>query len=349
VDVSELRFIGPVSPLPVRVNFVSKSRSRWDDLLTSEDPARSLQEVPDRVILHEDMAIIQTYVNLRSAGLDVALVESPVAAEINVASSIDLGVRDYSPEAFVVAFRADWARPFLSNVTLTMNSGIATRRNEFMMPHWVQTGLIPRDTTRGDRMERLVFKGELVNLDQRFAMSDFARDLAAFGVTFRAESYDPVLKRSNWHDYSGVDAVLAIRSITALELSTKPAAKLVNAWAAGVPAILGKEPAFRELRLSELDYLEASTPDEVIDAVRRLATDAALYRAMIERGTERAAAYTNQRMVERWRDMLGGPVYSEYQRWAEASSVRRRVLHTGRALAHKWANLQFTRRQQTIK
>ena len=175
-----------------------------------------------------------------------------VPGGVNVASSIDLGMRDYSADAFVVSFRADWSRPYLADITLTMNGTIATRRTEHAMPHWIQTGLVPRDPARGDRLEHLVFKGDMVNLDPRFATDDFARALASFGVTFRAQPYDRETKRSGWHEYTEVDAVLAVRAIPPTELATKPATKLVNAWAAGVPAFLGVEPAFRELRRDEL-------------------------------------------------------------------------------------------------
>jgi hypothetical protein len=47
-----------------------------------------------------------------------------------------------------------------------------------------------------------------------------------------------------WHDYSTDDLVLAVRDLTEKDALVKPASKLVNAWIAGVPALLGPEPAF---------------------------------------------------------------------------------------------------------
>ena len=43
--------------------------------------------------------------------------------------------------------------------------------------------------------------------------------------------------------------------------------KLINAWLAGCPGILGPESAFQQLRESELDYIEARTVDDIVNAV----------------------------------------------------------------------------------
>ena len=73
-------------------------------------------------------------------------------------------------------------------------------------------------------------------------------------------------------------------------LETKPASKLVNAWAAGVPAMLGPEPAYRELRSSPLDFLETPAAEAVLDAIDRLRGEPGLYAAMAENGLRRAAS-----------------------------------------------------------
>lgn len=347
MDVDEIRPITSVAPLQFPVHFVSETGNRWADVIDALEPGQGLDHVPDRVVTHEDITIIQTYVNLRRAGLDVTLTDHVVPHAVNVASSIDLGVRHHSADAFVVSFRADWSRPYLADITLTMNGSVATRRTEHAMPHWVQTGLVPRDPSRGDRLEHLVFKGDMVNLDPRFATDDFAKALAGFGVSFRAQPYDRETKRSGWHDYTEVDAVLAVRAIPPTELVTKPATKLINAWAAGVPAVLGVEPAFREVRRSPLDYIEVVEPAQAIDAIRRLATDTAYYREMVDNGTTRAADYTNQRIVERWRALLEGPVQQEFQRWEARPRARRRAAMVVRDVAHKAAEKVFERRQST--
>src|SRR6185295_13492466 len=71
--------------------------------------------------------------------------------------------------------------------------------------------------------------------------------LAEIGVALR-------LSEQAWNDYRDVDLVLSGRAESPLMLAFKPATKLYNAWLAGVPALLGDEPAFRALWQSELDY-----------------------------------------------------------------------------------------------
>lgn len=348
MDIEKIRTLSALEPLPSRVYFVCRALGRWADVLRGDDqvPA-ALDADPDRVVTHEDMTILQTYVNLRRAGLGVRLIERPKAGAFNVVSSLDLQISQHTAQCFVVAFRGDWARPELADLTLTMNESVATRRTEFHMPHWIQTGLLPRDPARGDRLENLVFKGDMVNLDPRFATDRFRDELAAMGVDFTAQPYDHETSSSGWHDYTEVDAVLAVRAIHATELSTKPASKLVNAWAAGVPALLGDEPAFRELRRDPRDYLEVHSPEDAVAAVRRLRESPELYRDMVERGTDRAADFTNQRVAERWREFLAGPADAAYRRWLQRDPKRRESEFALRAVRQKIGLFAFKRRQST--
>ncbi len=353
MDIQTIRTLTPLEPLPSRVVFVCKHLDRWSDVLPPGGGAgdqavpAALDDDPDRVVTHEDMTIVQTYVNLRRAGLDVQLVDRPLDGALNVVSSIDLQISDHTSQAFVVAFRGDWARPELADLTLTMNAGIATRRTETAMPHWIQTGLLPRDPSRGTRLERLVFKGDLVNLDPRFATDAFREELAALGVEFAAQPYVHETKSSGWHDYRDVDAVLAIRAIAGAEMATKPASKLINAWAAGVPALLGREPAFTELRRGDLDYVEIQRPADAIAAVRQLKEAPELYTAMVQHGTCRAADYTNQRVAERWREFLAGPAETAYRSWLTRSPRRREAEFAVRAVHQKISLFTFKRQQST--
>ena len=198
-----------------------------------------------------------------------------------------------------------------------------------------------------DRLERLVFKGDIVNLDPRFATDRFRDDLAALGVEFLIQPYVHETKSSGWHDYTDVDAVLAIRAIHPTELSTKPASKLINAWAAGVPAILGNEPAFRELRRDPLDYVEIATPEEAIAAVRRLKEHPGDYRAMVDHGTVRATDYTNQRVAERWHAFLSGPAETAYRSWLTTTPARREAEFVVRVARQKISLFTFKRQQST--
>ena len=71
-----------------------------------------------------------------------------------------------------------------------------------------------------------------------------------------------------------------------------------------MPAVLGPEYAYRELRRSDLDYLEISEPDEAKDAVLRLREDTRLYSAMVENGRRRAREFTAEKILARWAVLL---------------------------------------------
>ena len=101
-----------------------------------------------------------------------------------------------------------------------------------------------------------------------------------------------------------VDAVLAIRDCPPVVLATKPASKLINAWKAGVPALLGPEPAYRELRISPLDFLEAASAEAVLDSIDRLQQESGLYRRMTEHGAKRAQAFDVNMLTQKWISLL---------------------------------------------
>lgn len=348
MDIERIRSLAPLPPLPARVYFVCRHLDRWPDVVRGDDQVpEPLDDQHDRVVTHEDMTIVQTYVNLKRAGLAVRLVQDPRPDALNVISSLDLQISDRTAQAFLVAFRGDWARPELADLTLTMNGTVATRPTEHQMPHWIQTGLLPRDPARGDRLERLVFKGDMVNLDPRFATDRFRHAMRELGVEFTAQPFDLTTRTSQWHDYRDVDAIIAIRAIAPAELATKPASKLVNAWAAGVPALLGPEPAFEELRRDSFDYIEIRSPEDATEAVRKLRESPDLYRAMVDNGTERAAEYTNQRIAERWHAFLSGPAMVAYERWLGTDPRRRELTWATRSVRQKFANIAFKRRQST--
>ena len=115
---------------------------------------------------------------------------------------------------------------------------------------------------------------------------------------------DQLYQQHRWNDYSTIDVVVALRPAEAWAARSKPAAKLQNAWAAGVPAILSPESQYRHLRRSSLDYIEARSAADVLAAVDRLRADPDLYDAMVRNGLERGREFHTDRIVRRWREVL---------------------------------------------
>jgi hypothetical protein len=113
-----------------------------------------------------------------------------------------------------------------------------------------------------------------------------------------------VYQELRWNDYASTDVVVALRPPGSWNARSKPAAKLQNAWAAGVPAILSPERPYRELRRSPLDYLEARSSADVLAAIDTLRSDPGLYSDMIQNGFERAREFGPDRLVTRWINVL---------------------------------------------
>jgi hypothetical protein len=184
------------------------------------------------------------------------------------------------------------------------------------VPLWPQPGLLPRHAARAERVETMAYFGREGALPSWFRDPNFIDALAQCGVRFE-------IRHDAWHDYREVDLVLAYRLETPSMLQVKPATKLYNAWLAGVPALLGEEPAYLALRRSDLDYVPVGSAGEVIAAVRALKSDAARYRAMIQNGEHRGGEFCVAATTRRWLDLLLGDAMPARADWqaADASFV----------------------------
>jgi hypothetical protein len=299
-----------LEPLPFPVYFVHPYRERWADVFAATEPPD-----PDliywRIAGSNDVWIVNTYLRLRSRGLDVRLVTQTVPDAINVVLNTDLGIRWTPYQSYIVSCRADSFRPAICHHTIVQNPHNVLSPTDHLVQHWPQPGLIPRDISRGSRLETIGYMGNCLNLWSAFRDPSFERRLRDIGVTFQINE-DP----SNFHDYRNCDVVLAVRDLTESDYFAKPASKLVNAWLAGVPALLGPEPAYQALRTTPRDYIEIRSPEDAIRAVTRLKEEPELYRQMVENALSRGRQFTNDRTTARWRDVLAGPVSEGFSVWA---------------------------------
>jgi hypothetical protein len=168
---------------------------------------------------------------------------------------------------------------------------------------------MPRDAARGARVESASFKGFPWSLDAAFKGPDwleFLREQHIEWVNDAVPYADQETDTRNlqFPDYRNVDLIVAVRPPNPAMYPDRPATKLVNAWLAGVPAILGPEHAYRALRRGPLDYLEVSNLAEAKAAVLKLAREPELYSAMVANGLRRGAEFTPDRVVHLWEDLL---------------------------------------------
>ncbi|ERN40585.1 hypothetical protein KR51_00028420 [Rubidibacter lacunae KORDI 51-2] len=305
-----------------------------------------VEEVYERFHNVNDAWCVQAYIHLRRRGLNVHLTSRYLPGRICVTSYEHLAIRDAPFNSYVVVVRHDRGRPEICEQRIVQNALNLVDWTDHLMPLWAQPNLKARDVGRGPRMEILGFKGRDRNLAAPFKRPEFLQQLAELGVTLKMSPEEERAHRRDWAEYTNVDAILAIRNCTEYDLAIKPPSKLVNAWFAGCPAILGPEPAFQGLRKSPLDYIEVRSPADVISAVCRLRDRPDLFRAMVENGRLRAREFTPDILSRRWRDLLAGAIAAGYERWQQESRLKKalRPIQFGfRAIAHRRERHLFLR------
>ena len=286
---------------------------------------------------------LQAYLHLKKTGFPCELVST--LPDRGIVFAHRFWFHDHQQpgsKLLMVCIRGDRPRHPYAQLHIVQNpcqektQGFLTYWESYYIPHWRQSGLIHRETSRGDRFENIAYFGYDVNLVPEMKAPEWSHQLEAIGLNWHV-----IDQPSLWHDYSYVDAVVAMRCFgNKVDFSWKPATKLYQAWAAKVPAILGYESGFRAERKNELDYLEATSTDEIIAALKRLQDNPELRRAMIENGLVRAAETNPQQLINRWRKFITDIAVPTYERWCNASDLSRQNFLKRRYLAVKFNKIQ---------
>ena len=280
-----------------------------DDLegLRRLDPDRDVHEL----VTGERVWILQTYLRLAAAGQPVELADRPPETE----SSSFTPSRSSAAAALVAMGRLcpGWRARRPQRVSPGGFRG-AAERSVGGRPHPLLLAAVAtarpdaarRRARRADRARRVQgLRGQPPPGVTAPAFTDALRgrglELVGDAVEYGGAATDT--SKLRWADYSDIDLVVAVRPPVGSHTG-KPASKLYNAWRAGVPALLGPEPAYRELRTDPLDYIEVGSVDEALAAIDRLRADPSLYRRMVERGRERAVAFSPEAVLEQWVDLL---------------------------------------------
>lgn len=266
---------------------------------------------------------LQTYLQLKKHGVDCQLVGEMPESGIILAHSDFLrdNLRPNSQQ-LLVCLRADQSHHNYAQLHVIQNRQdvMTTWSRELWptayMPHWPQSGLIPRDGARGDRFETVAFFGQEGNLAPELQDPSWAAELAELGLSWRVVPFE------SWHDYSAVDVVMAVRSFDDNAYNQKPASKLYNCWMAGVPGILGPESAYVAERQGDRDYVEVRTVAEAVGALRRLRDDGEFRREIVAQGVARSAGLSPAGLSGVWGQFLEGVARPAYGSWVGLSGQR---------------------------
>lgn len=311
------------------VHFICPADRMWPELGQTEASAIPNLRLAQASVDGLDCWINRTFYEFRKAGLDVSIAPDHRPDAINIAPVREYGRKLRLNLAFVVVPRLDAHRPMLANFRIAQNFLSPATAKSGNVLHWPQPAIIRRDPARGNQMTCVAFKGSVVNLDPAFCSKSFQKRLDAIGVRLRFDLPDTGDGALGWHDYSDCDAIIAVRNLTHYDSRFKPASKLVNAWFGEVPAILGPEPAFRELRKNEFDYLEVTSPHEALQAIGRLKTDPSLRNAIVANGLLRQKEFSLSKLIGLWVDLINGPISRRFEDWSAATRVRKSIVIGG--------------------
>ncbi len=289
--------------------------------------------VPGQVTFGMYASIIQTYLYLKDAGFPCELVTEMPTEGIVVAHRRSFPFHQQpNSKLLMICYKANYdPHPYAQlHVVLNPND---VRAGYHFIPHWRQTGLIPRDPERGDRFENIAYFGLRGNLAPELRDEQWEKIVQSLGLSWR------VVEPEQWNDYRDVDAIVAVRHFENQDFTYKPALKLYNAWHAGIPAILGRETSFQAERKSDLDYLEVTSLEQTIASLKRLRDDAALRRAMVANGHVRAQATTPAQLTSEWKTFFQEVAIPVYEQWCAASPFKRRSFLFEHYIKMRWREL----------
>ena len=289
--------------------------------------------------------VLQTYVRLRDAHAAVRLSKSPPSGGIVVthADYVErlLSEAPAAADLTIVSARADRPQQVYADIEIVQNAS-SVEDFQIFIPSWLQPGLIARNASRGTRVENIGYVGARKQLHSDLGSPDWVDALRSRGLFWDARlidfaGNDQLYADHRWNDYATIDVAVAIRPADTWSVASKPAAKLTNAWAAGVPAIVSPEIPYKELRRSSLDYLEARSGAEALRAIDRLRSNPGLYADIIANGLDRAREFHHGRLTERWTEALWRTVpertkSAAYQLTARLRGYRAIARHARRRL-----------------
>ena len=271
--------------------------------------------------------VYQTWVALQRAGVAVNLTAEIPEEGILIGLSGFFGDDFRAPgDVFFAGIVADYLPHPGAHLHILQNPAQARRLgHSTYMPHWPHPNLIPRDASRGGTFETICFFGDAQNLASELQEPAWLEQLEAMGLRLVVCSAD------RWHNYHDADCVIAIRGFGRSTYLHKPATKLYNAWLAGVPLIGGMDSAYAGDGRAGLNFLQASSPQELLTQLGRLQADVTVRQNLVASGHEASRNFNSAAILERWKTLLEHDVQALARQWKERNALSRRVFSFSQA------------------
>jgi hypothetical protein len=220
-----------------------------------------------------------------------------------------------SKNQFIAAVVADFLPHPGAQLQIVQNAAHAKRLpGSIFMPHWPQPNLIPRDPARGGRFETIAFFGDEQNLAPELRSMSFKQELLQ---ECGLELLIPYA--SEWHDYSSVDVVLAVRDFSSARHLHKPATKLYNAWIAGVPFISGRDSAYAAEAIHESEYFVVRSKNALLELLKHLKKNPAHRSEVSTAGQKKSASRNRDAVRKLWVELLTIQLHAKYKKWSAST------------------------------
>lgn len=294
--------------------------------------------------------VVRPYIFLKNAGFPCKIVDYIPKRGILIADRDTLGDQcSYFGDTMLICAKGD--REFhpsaylhvIQNPTESSNPNNSIWNTYHISP-WPQPHLIPRLAQRGSRVENIAFMGTRSNITPELSSDKWIDSLAKLGCNWK-----PIFTVSQWHDYTDIDVIVAIRSFDGNLYTHKPASKLINCWHALVPAVLTPESAYISLRQSELDFCLVNSLDDLIESITYLKNNPEFYLSMIEHGKLRAREFDENKIAEQWLTFFQDHVVVQYRQWLNMPEYQKRYLFLRRYAKLKQSRLEARVQRLMVK
>jgi len=256
--------------------------------------------------------VLQTYFRLKEMGYPCELVHAIPAKGIIVSHRGFLADNIIpNKNQLLVCLQADWGRhPFAQvhicqNKAQTLLSGVPRLERYFspgdtyFVHHWLQSGQIPRDSSRKNHFLNLYYFGIELNLAKELKSDDWLSFLKNNGINWVV-----ITEPNKWKDYSEADAVLFIRDFHGKKHINKPATKLYNTWNSGSVAICTPESAYLDEISDNNEVIIVSNYKELKKEIILLKENDDLFTNMLNTGKIKSKEYRTDLFVNEWIDIF---------------------------------------------